>query len=87
MIQLNAAQAKMREDFLQRYVSIKKEAADTSEFCYLCDKPGDNRQVGSMFSTTIPSIHAGHPERGLIMDSIVGIWVCAQCVKELEGKN
>lgn len=84
MIRLNSAQMKMRETFLAMHVAARRADPDTSEFCFLCERPGDNRQKGSIFSTVIPCIQPGKPERGLMMDAIYGIWVCAECVKQVE---
>lgn len=84
MVKLNSSQIKMRENFLVAYTETRRADLDTSEFCFLCDQPGDNRQKDSMFSTVIPCICPGHPERGLKMDAIYGIWICARCVKDLK---
>jgi hypothetical protein len=82
MVKLNLAQIRMREDFLKIHTASKRASPDTSEFCFLCDKPGDNRQSGSMFSTLIPC----NPGKGFIMDEITGIWVCSSCVVVMEKK-
>lgn len=87
MVQLNVAQIKMREAYLKSFIASKRSSPDTSEFCFLCEMPGDNRQVGSLFTTIIPCNVAGHPECGLVMDAIHGIWVCASCARTTEEKK
>lgn len=73
----------MRKDFLETYIQEKLSSPDCSEFCCFCRAPGFSAEEGSVYSTYIPPIEPGNMAKGLKMDDIKAIWICAECVEDM----
>lgn len=85
MVRLNKAQRQMREEYLEKYKKERYSRPDTTEFCYMCEGASDIRDEKGLFTTFIPPITPGKPERGLQMDSMRAVWLCGKCVVRLSS--
>jgi len=83
-VKLNKKQMKMRDEFLAKHIAGRRHSPQPAEVCYICDEPGRATDEGGMFSTWIPPINPQNAKQGMKMDAIRGIWICAECVKDMQ---